>query len=591
MGETRNAYRILVGKSEGKRLLGRPRRRWVYNIKIDLREIGWDGIDWIDLAQDRDQWRALVNMAADVLTIVQLSDIHHDPTYLPGGNAVCGKPMCCRSSQGSPENRDASAGYWGDYRSCDTPWNIFEDTVQQIKRTHQRIDYIYMTGDIVDHAIWNTSIEKNSDVITKVLKQLQADFPDTPVFPILGNHEPSPLNVFAPHYITNKKVSTNWLYQISAEMWSVWLPSETRETILKGGFYTVLAQPGFRIIALNNNVCYHFNWWLIYNPRDQDDQLKWLAETLLQSEKAAEKVHILGHIPSGDTECLRTWSREFHKIIERFENTVIAIFNGHTHNDHFHVYYAIEEPTHPVSVSVNGGSVTPFSDLNSNYKIYTVDSATYNILDSETWIFNLTKANTNASVNPTWFKLYSFKDIYGVESLTPTEMDKLTHRLAANRSLLEEYSRCHWQRDLDRHQVFGVYYTDVGGLERRLRVFETRVLRGMFGPKRDEVTGGLRKLHNEELHKLYSSPSTIKMIKSKRMRLARYYVKNADTALANGCDSQCLKTKLCYTATAKMGDSTQCDRLMQEYEAANERGGDSGIINTVSGYLKPLING
>jgi hypothetical protein len=65
---------------------------------------------------------------------------------------------------------------------------------------------------------------------------------------------------FAPHYITNEKVSTNWLYQISAEMWSVWLPSETKETILKGGFYTVLAQPGFRIIALNNNVCYHFNW-------------------------------------------------------------------------------------------------------------------------------------------------------------------------------------------------------------------------------------------------------------------------------------------------------------------------------------------
>jgi hypothetical protein len=64
-----------------------------------------------------------------------------------------------------------------------------------------------------------------------------------------------------------------------------------------------------------------------------------------------------------------------------------------------------------------------------------------NIINSETWVFNLTKANTNATVNPDWFKLYSFKDIYGVESLTPTEMDKLTHRLAANRSLLEEYSR------------------------------------------------------------------------------------------------------------------------------------------------------
>jgi hypothetical protein len=61
MGEKRNAYRVLVGKPEGKRPLGRPRPRREDNIKMDLREIGWGGVDWIDLAQDRDQWSALVN--------------------------------------------------------------------------------------------------------------------------------------------------------------------------------------------------------------------------------------------------------------------------------------------------------------------------------------------------------------------------------------------------------------------------------------------------------------------------------------------------------------------------------------------------
>jgi hypothetical protein len=61
MRETRNAYRILVGKPEGKRPLGRAKRRWVDNIQMDLREIGWNGMDWIELAQDRDQWRALVH--------------------------------------------------------------------------------------------------------------------------------------------------------------------------------------------------------------------------------------------------------------------------------------------------------------------------------------------------------------------------------------------------------------------------------------------------------------------------------------------------------------------------------------------------
>jgi hypothetical protein len=61
MGVKRNAYRILVGKPEEKRPLGKPRRRWVDNIKMDLREIDLEGMDWIDLAQDRNQRRALVN--------------------------------------------------------------------------------------------------------------------------------------------------------------------------------------------------------------------------------------------------------------------------------------------------------------------------------------------------------------------------------------------------------------------------------------------------------------------------------------------------------------------------------------------------
>jgi hypothetical protein len=60
MGEKRGAYTILVRRFEGRRPLGRPRRRWEDNINIDLQEMGW-GMDWIELAQDRDRWRALVN--------------------------------------------------------------------------------------------------------------------------------------------------------------------------------------------------------------------------------------------------------------------------------------------------------------------------------------------------------------------------------------------------------------------------------------------------------------------------------------------------------------------------------------------------
>jgi hypothetical protein len=61
MGEKRNKYKLLVGKPEGRRPLGRPRRRGIDNIKMDLLEIGWNVVDWIGLAQDRYRWRALVN--------------------------------------------------------------------------------------------------------------------------------------------------------------------------------------------------------------------------------------------------------------------------------------------------------------------------------------------------------------------------------------------------------------------------------------------------------------------------------------------------------------------------------------------------
>ncbi|PNF14909.1 hypothetical protein B7P43_G04318 [Cryptotermes secundus] len=427
---------------------------------------------------------------AEVLTIIQITDIHYDPMYMPNGNAECGEPMCCRRTQGKPGNPDTAAGYWGDYRSCDIPWQAVQNTLHQIKGNHEKIDYIYMTGDIVDHGIWDTSIKKNTESIKNLLTVLKTEFPNTPVYPVLGNHESSPVNLFAPHNIDNKKVSTNWLYELSAELWTYWLPPETKETILQGGFYTVLVRPGFRIIALNSNLGYTANWWLIYDLKDQDGQLKWLAETLLQAEKNSEKVHILSHMPSGYNTCLKTWSREFHKIIHRFEATITAQFNGHTHNDHFYIYYATDEPTRANNIAFNGGSVTPFSDLNPNYKSYKMDSATYNILDSETWIYNLTKANMNGNATPTWVKMYSFKEAYGVESLSPTSLDKLLQNMATNRSLLEQYSR--------------------------------------------------------------------------------YYVKEADTALAKGCDRECLKKNLCEIVTAQMGEPTQCNILLKKIQTAGE---------------------
>jgi hypothetical protein len=71
MVEMRNAYKTFIGKPEGKRLHGRPRHRWEDNIKMDLREVEWEGLDWIHLSQDRDQWWDLVKTAMNILDSIK----------------------------------------------------------------------------------------------------------------------------------------------------------------------------------------------------------------------------------------------------------------------------------------------------------------------------------------------------------------------------------------------------------------------------------------------------------------------------------------------------------------------------------------
>lgn len=65
---------------------------------------------------------------------------------------------------------------------------------------------------------------------------------------------------FVPKDVSPTFVSTEWMMKLAAELWSKWLPADAKETILKGGYYTVSPKPGFRIIALNSNVCYTYNW-------------------------------------------------------------------------------------------------------------------------------------------------------------------------------------------------------------------------------------------------------------------------------------------------------------------------------------------
>ncbi|RZC34304.1 sphingomyelin phosphodiesterase-like [Asbolus verrucosus] len=398
-----------------------------------------DDFDWsINIASGNSPVRPTPNdTEVKSFKILQLSDIHYDPNYTPNGNADCGEPICCQGDQGEPASPELACGYWTDYRDADAPWHLVEETIKQAKT--QEFDYVYYTGDIISHRIWETSVENNTAAIAQLYSYFKDSF-DGPVFPIFGNHEPHPLNLWPSDTIVDNSFTVKWLFELAAKMWSELIGEDVTETVLKGGYYSVSPRPGFRVIGINSNLGYTDNWWLLYEDIDPFNQLQWLADTLKLAEDNNESVHILSHVPSGTSSSLKVWSREYRRIVERFANTITGQFNGHTHKDEFHVYYNSSDTTQAIGVAFNGASVTPFSNSNPSYKFYYVDEATFSLLDYEEWTFNLTLANSEPSTrSPEWYKLYNFVDAYGAESLIPAEVDKVLYKMAEDHSLLDDY--------------------------------------------------------------------------------------------------------------------------------------------------------
>lgn len=152
-------------------------------------------------------------------------------------------------------------------------------------------------------------------------------------------------SIIALHFITSRfptieqDSSMLTFYNEIDRIWRNWLPASTSKTVRRGAYYSVAIRPGFRIISLNMNVCYNFNFWLVQNSMDPMWQLQWLINELQKAETAREKVHIIGHIPPGSDDCFKIWSHNYYKIVTRYENTIMAQFFGHTHHDEIQLFF------------------------------------------------------------------------------------------------------------------------------------------------------------------------------------------------------------------------------------------------------------
>ncbi|XP_060523753.1 sphingomyelin phosphodiesterase-like isoform X2 [Cylas formicarius] len=369
------------------------------------------------------------------IKILHVSDFHVTHDYEVGGVADCGYPVCCKRGLGN-RLRGANAGVWGHY-NCDVPPWMFAHALTHISDVHKDIDAIYFTGDVIDHSVWKASSMENSKQIAYVYQKLASSFPNTPVLPVLGNHEAAPLNVFAPPNVTRAEFSQSWLYGLSDRLWSRWL-GDSSKTISRQGYYSVMANDKLKIVGLNNNVCYIYNWWLLYDTTFLVEQLDFLRDELLDAEDKGQFVHILGHVFPGERECVEPWEASYNALVARFSHVIKGQFFGHTHTDAFKIFY---DEGRPVSVAYNGGSLTPYTNYNPNYKIVTVDGHNYDVVDIDTYYFNVTQANLHPNITPRWRKLYSTREAYGLPALSPAYFDALARKMSENDALFDKYWR------------------------------------------------------------------------------------------------------------------------------------------------------
>ncbi|KAH8332330.1 hypothetical protein KR074_001319 [Drosophila pseudoananassae] len=372
----------------------------------------------------------------DDIQILHLTDIHYDPDYLVGSNANCDEPMCCRDVLASGADASSAAGFWGDYRACDAPRPLIVSAFEHIKANH-KFEWIYHTGDVPPHNVWSTTKQGNLDMLSEIDGLLAEYFPETPIYPCLGNHEPHPANVFGNDAIP-ESLKVDWLYEHVWSLWKKWLPAEAEDTVKKGGYYTASPSQGHRVVALNSMDCYLYNWWLYYNATLIQEQLQWFHDTLLAAETAGETVHVLSHIPSGDGDCWSGWSKEYNRVLTRFSHTITGVFSGHTHKDEMNLHYS--EEGYATVVNWNGGSLTPYSDKNPNYRLYELNRETKQVVEHHTYTTNLTEANLAPEVQPNWGLEYQFTQEF-TEDTSPAGIDRLLEDMAEKPALLRKYWR------------------------------------------------------------------------------------------------------------------------------------------------------
>ncbi|KAF9222287.1 sphingomyelin phosphodiesterase [Gyrodon lividus] len=402
------------------------------------------------------------------LKVLHVSDIHIDPRYATGYEANCTQYMCCRENvwnAASPDQIVLPAPRYGSFL-CDTPISLMLAAMQAIPAVTETegtgFNFSLFTGDLTSHDPDNqysrAYVEYAEIIVYNLLKEYLGP---APVYATLGNHDTYMQFQMIPYALGGYTLGNqfNWLYDHVSTMWYYegWVPEASVEYARTHyAAYSVKRPDGLRIISLDTDMC-TLNYFSYINATQPDPFgiLRFLTDELQDAEDAGERVWIVGHVLSG-------WDGTQSQLnptnlcnVDRYSPHVIAnIFFGHTHEDQLSIFYANNATNMSAetaqTVSWIMPSLTPLTNLNSGFRMYEVDSATFDIVDAYTWISRVDEfpaLDNQTEVGPTWVLEYSTREAYGKnitwganDPLNATWWHLVTEQMESDPSLVQTFN-------------------------------------------------------------------------------------------------------------------------------------------------------
>jgi sphingomyelin phosphodiesterase len=359
---------------------------------------------------------------------LHLSDVHIDLLYKEGSIVDCPELTCCRYGESAE-----GAGHWGSFGKCDTPPQTVELFMEQVSKMD--LSFVLWTGDSPPHDVNNYNENNHTDYAKFITELFKKYLPTVPVYPVLGNHGCFPMDEFGPG-------KEGWILEKYAEIWEDYLDKPALDMFKQNGYYSLKDEnTGVRIIGLNTQLGDVFNFKIYANSTDPGNMLAWLRKELYSAEQANEKAYIFGHIPAGDHFTDSLWSKHYRVLVNRFRNTIMGQFFGHSHNDHFQLVSSLDEDSAPAGVILMVPSLTTYAFLNPSFRIYEADSLTYQPLDYHQYRLHLALANKQPDVKPEFELVYSAKSYYNLENLSPASYEALADFLVNDKEVLDKYYR------------------------------------------------------------------------------------------------------------------------------------------------------